>query len=134
LPWAGYYELVLVFCRSGCRHLCCEDFLVKIAKKYKEFMTKPRQGWVFRTSEYILNDSEALYILFVMAHFFGFFFFGTLLGIMIYYDLDKFIMVIVGIVTLLNARKLYFFWKNRKQSKEMLKGINVKTILGKNNK
>src|SRR3990167_8863151 len=72
----------------------------------KKWWTRPRTGYIFGLTNWIISSSKALTILFVISYSFAFLFFGVLAFIFRFYAFPKWLFIIFSLLSLFKLFKL----------------------------
>ena len=106
--------------------------------KLKDFYTKPRTGFIFRLSTWILSNPEALGIIFIMGFLTSVVLFGSLLIVAFVYGWGLWLKVIMGLLLALSLRNLYKLIRIGKNEGGVMKIMETSTlksmVFGKNKK
>jgi hypothetical protein len=85
-----------------------------IRKKFNNWYTRPRQGFIYGLSNWILTDPKALGIIMTMGYIVSLGLFGSLFILSLVFDLNIVAKILFFVASIVCVRNLYKYYKFKK--------------------
>ena len=98
----------------------------------KSWYTRPRTGFIFGLSEWILHNPSAMSITAVMGHIVSIVLFTSLLGLALGYRWGIYSYIIFSLMLILTVRNFYKLLKISKQTgiEKIFNDLTIKEVIG----
>ena len=102
---------------------------MKLGEKFKEELKRPRQGWIFRTSSFILDDPNAFRLLFFWGLWFACINFVFWSVMFIVWGADIVLTVLFCFFSVVSINGLLKYYRNRVLWNSAFKDMSVSKFM-----